>query len=382
MIHGDMSPMQLIKHTQQAFDLSRGRNLEKVYVSYKLNGETFNLTGHDILKLADESGLTPEFHLLEDIQRFAEPKGMQKLSAGFEKTPMTKLGKFASERTSSVGRLAQFIFEMKKPENLAIAQSQSHLRAIARDHVLEAHPDVTGLAPFERKNLTRIFPFYNWWRQTLSRIAIGMVKHPVISMLPIKANYAWATAAGNEPPTWADQWNEGKFPYPNFLEENILGPVTAGGTRFSLSTPVESLFGPEGLGSLGVEGMPGSNPGMNMAGGIVRGAMGMTSPFMTAPVEAMLGQDFGTGQVISDKGEWWDQQLPLVGDASKIAGVDIAGTTGSLFTGAPTLDPYRNISRDKQSPIFNPALVNYLFGVGMTDTHKDVYGKIGHREGA
>jgi hypothetical protein len=121
---------------------------------------------------------------------------------------------------------------------------------------------------------------------------------------------------------------------------------------------------------------------MNMAGGAVRGAMGMTSPFLTAPVEAALGQDFGTGQVISDKGEWWDQQLPIVGDASKIFGVDIAGTTGSLFTGQPEVDPYRNVSRDKQSPIFNPALVNYLFGVGMTDTHKDVYGKIGHREGA
>lgn len=332
-----------------------------------IKGQQHVYSGDRAYRAAEANGMFPNFRQLEDIGDV----GKSKFNKVIMNNKLVRAGGKGSEEISAQGKLAQFLWELSRPENLKIAKSPAHLEAIAARNVRKWHPDSTGLNPTEARIVKRIIPFYSWIRQAIPLVGEAAITRPGRVMALPKANYDLAVANGVDPASVSDQFPESGH-YPSYLTTNILGPndLLGKGTGFNFGSPVESVFG-DVLNQYG-NSFSTDRAGSSYVNGKFTGftPTDLLSPMIKAPLELMTGTRFSSGKPIVDKGEYIDQNIPLVSNLSAISGYSPTGTVTNALgfgpTKAPTLDPIRAVVRGERQHWLNMNLVNFLTGVGLT----------------
>lgn len=333
----------------------------------RVGNTTIDYSGDRAYRAMQANGLLPNFRLAEDID-----SSTNRVFKALSDNKAVRAGGHASEMISAHGKLAQFLWELSRPENLRIAKSLEHLEAIAARNTRKWHPDSTGLSPFEAKYMKRIIPFYSWIRQAIPLVGEAAITRPGRVMALPKANYNMAIANGVDPASVSDQFPEDGN-YPSYMTTNVLGPndMFGEGTGFNFGSPVESVFGDvlNGYGNSFTTGRAGgSYDNQGKFTGFAPSEL--ISPLIRGPLEMMTGTRFSSGKPIVDKGEYIDQNIPLVSNLASISGYSPTGTVTNALgfgpTNAPTLDPIRAVVRGERAHWLNMNLVNLLTGAGLT----------------
>jgi post-segregation antitoxin (ccd killing protein) len=164
----------------------------------------------------------------------------------------TRLGQFSATR-DNVTRIGHFIDALEKGTYRSL--DEAYRRAASKVH--DYHPTMGTLSAFEQKYARLAFYFYTWVKQAASRVIRTALDQPGLFMLPFKAQYNAAEAAGFDPasfgqpmPTNPDVLDEayGEDGYPDYYQTGLLGPTFQAGDSpidggegnlwgFSLSTP-------------------------------------------------------------------------------------------------------------------------------------------------
>lgn len=329
----------------------------------EIGGKKVTITGDEMMRDFIGNGLRPNYQVLEDLTE----NSSNKILGALQDNPLVRAGGNLSEKVSVTGKLAQYMHELSKPANIRAAEGDiNKLKAIASREVRRNHPDASILSPGEFKYARRIVPFYSWLRGAVPLVAEATVTRPGrVTALP-KASYNVAVQNGIDPHSVGQPFPE-DVNYPSYMTNDLLGPTNlfGEGTGNYLGSPVESIFGDV----LNTYGNSFSSP-YNAAGqfqGIA--ALDSVSPLIKGPADLMFGTRLSTGKPILDRGEYFDQNIPLVSNFASISGYSPSGTiTNALGFGpakAPTIDPLRSVLRGEKQHWFNQAMVNFITGVGV-----------------
>lgn len=362
-LHGMTSP----KWSAAAASILVKKEGSKYVQTVRIGGQNITYSGDRALRAAKAHGLMPNFRKLEDIGE----AGTSKIGKAITDNPLVRAGGRASEDITVHSKLSQFLYELSLPSNIAAAKDINHLEAIAAREVRKVHPDPSGLSPYEARVVKRIIPFYSWIRQAIPLVAEAYITRPGRVMALPKANYNLAVSNGVDPNSVSDQFPENGH-YPSYLSDSILGPndMFGKGTGFNFSSPVEAVFG-DVLNSYGnslTTGREGSTYVNNKFSGFAPAEM--LSPFIKGPIELATGTRLTSGTPIQDRGEYIDQNIPLVSNLSSISGYSPTGTVTNALgfgpTKAPTLDPIRAVAQGERQHWLNMNLINFLTGAGLT----------------
>lgn len=228
------------------------------------------------------------------------------------------------------------------------------------------HPDGLGLSPFERKYMRRIIPFYSWTRKTLPLIVESMVLNPGRVMVFPKASYNFGQAAGLDLQSLSVPFPEDQL-FPSYMAEKAIGPqiIDGNGDYHGISPGIPSI-----------DVLNDFVPNFNNEGGsdflrsLLGGPVGMLSPLIKGPIEALTGTSMATGGGVHDLGEYLDSQIPQVSKISSIFGVSPIGTLGKAMPGGEpgVLDYRRAVEKDNRDPGFSiEHFLNWLLGISSQD---------------
>ena len=229
------------------------------------------------------------------------------------------------------------------------------------------HPDGLALAPFERKVMRRIFPFYSWTRKTLPLVVESMVVNPGRVLLYPKVSYNYAKAAGVNPESFSVPFPEDQL-FPSYFADNQLGPqfMDDDGQYHGINpgfptTDLMNEFLPD---------FSNASSGSEFIRQMLGGPIGMLSPALKIPVEAVSGRSVATGAEVNDLGEYLDSQIPFVSKVSSVTGISPTGSIAQALPGgeAGVVDYRRSVEKGNRDPNFSiEAFLNYLLGVSSAD---------------
>lgn len=319
-------------------ELAAAKGGHETMSTVRLQGRNIALSYDAGYRLAHRFGVLQSFHQTEDIL-----EGASKLTDRVMSTAWMRGMGLVSEKTGQFTRLAHFNALMERKSFTRQFSSLEDAAQAASARVKQFHPDVKGLTPFEQKYMRRIFPFYNWTRQAFPVVMNALISHPGRVNLVPKAQYNAAVAMGVNPNTLSDPFPTNKL-YPNFVTQRLTGPLF-GDTGFNFGTPTEGILGDDLNGS----------PWRNL--------VGMVNPIIKDPIEMATQTNLSTGAKINAMGEYVDQQLPLVNQASTISGYSATGTVAALLQGKSLPVDERAVARGEKDHFFNTSLANFLTGV-------------------
>lgn len=179
---------------------------------------------------------------------------------------------------------------------------------VARE-VHSYHPNFQTLSAFEQKYMRRLFYFYTWQRQALSRVLESMIEMPGRLTMAPKAVYALSTANGVQPQSFGEPMpNDPRIPV--YSQGNITSVLYKGGLQpfgetpegqdnflwgYTVNAPqldvLQSIFGT-------LRSNPDMSPTENAGGYIGQSAqiLGNTlTPALKVPAELLTGSRFGSG---------------------------------------------------------------------------------------
>lgn len=357
------------------------------------NGRVVELDDTQIWNSAKNRGNLIPAHIRENLMIEADPtaaKGAnrrEQIRRVFG-TPGRLVGKEDAIRTKAVRaselrdhtiRLAHYMefikAEARHYDNL------SDLFDDAASEVRKFHPDGTGLTQFERDYLVPLFPFYSWTRKAVPLVFEMMITQPGRFMVFPKAMYNLAIANGIDLEGYGEPFPEDQL-FPSFLRERALGATA------DARSPLGQLLGPmigQDSGYIGVNpgfaqvdvinqfagqpvaaGIPGNGP--------FEGLMNSLSPAVRTPIEMATGQSLGIGAPVTDWSDYLDMQIPGFNIANSVAGVSPTAYLGADLLGGEEFTPTsRSVDRGLKRPFLNPATVNLLTGLGITNMSQPNY---------
>lgn len=242
--------------------------LEKVSLGAKLTAEeakTFAL----LQRFAD-SGLYKTGVKVMDLEEIIKTS---KNGKNLPKKAYDKVFEFNAEVNSYVdglNRLALFMYAEKSPKyvsKLGVTNAGEAVRKVLFDP--------NNMSPFEKKTMKKIIPFYTFTKQNLFYQIDNIARNPVKYNRLIRANNM----------TWDAQFDEDE--YMRYQKEGFQVPLPINDSNgnpilMKLNLPLSDL------------GEYVSNPGQRL--------MSSTTPFLRAPVEAVMKKEFFTGRDITLEG--------------------------------------------------------------------------------
>jgi hypothetical protein len=328
-------------------------------VTSKIKGKSVEISDDAVWRGAFDNGLLPDFRVLEDIN-INELQGFSSVGGRSITQPLKGKGReFAGHISMSrdhYTRLAHFINELQKGNYSSMEEAFQKSSAVVR----KWHPDGADLTAFERKYMRRLIPFYSWMRKAIPLVIESVVMKPGKVMIIPKAMYNFAVANGVDPESLANPFPTDQL-FPSWMTQDIIGPQWRGG-----------LGGLPGTGGNEPNRYHGMNPGdpvSDLLSGILGASpdkeiLGSLNPLVKSPIELSTGNYLGTGASITNKGEYFDQQVPGLGYVANITN----RSPGSGFA------PQTDVIRGNQQPgIDSVALANWLTGLGIRDYSKPNY---------
>lgn len=357
-------------------------NKGDVVVRGTFGDKEIELTAGQILDLTYRKGLRPTFHLGEGLYDDAIlqsqwSKFWRKIS--LQDTKFNEIAGGVSQYRDHLARAQHFIQILHQelgPGGVFTgkqfkAKTLDELFDLAAAEVKKYHPDASMLTPRESKYGRVFIPFYSWFAKMLPNVLMLTVTRPGrVAAFP-KASYELAVMNGVNPDSMADPFPEDQL-FPSFLTEKALGPQFTGAS-FPLNMmgvdPTHYFGVNPGIAHLDVFNTVGPDP--------VRGILGMTTPILRVPFEALAGGTLGTGARINDTSDFVDESIPGVNYLSDIMGVSVTGTLGSVLSGQPGLDPQFQVRRGNKEGFGSGdammSLFNYLTGLGVQDMSRPNY---------
>lgn len=206
----------------------------------------------------------------------------------------------------------------------------------------------SALTDFEKNVMKRLVPFYTYSRFNFPKQVERILQEPVKSMVPIRL--LAQGQLGTQGPGFIPQYLAGSLAIP-------LGPESETGTQrylAGLGLPFEEAFGRirGGVGPL------------SMAGRTLEGLMGMTTPFVKAPIEWATGEQLFSGR-----------ELPTLTPStllSALVGEQAARPLNQLVVNTPasrvlsTLDRLLDLRKDPLTK-----LMSLTTGVNITDVEQE-----------
>lgn len=278
----------------------------------------------------------------------------------------------ASEGTGALARLWSKASHSRPAEAIgSVSQARDHISRLSHfsqfvrqnidnpkyktfDELLDAaswqtrkwHPDGTDMTRAEQY-FRLIIPFYSWQRKAIPLVLESLLTHPARVMVFPKAQYNLAVAMGLNPDSLSDPFPTDQL-FPSYLTNQINGP------QFALDGQYYGI-----------------NPGF-ASNDILndylqpewwRSVLGSTSPFIRAPFELAAGGNVGTGAKINDYSDFVDQQIPGVGQASRITGDSVTGSLVSMLQGGGIDQQFQVAAGNKKPEV---SALNWLLGLGIT----------------
>lgn len=324
------------------------------------SGRYGDLTVDDIWAAAMQKGLIRRAATVEAIG----PTGTGAFSSVLGKLSLrgTKLESAAmtvSEYREHYSRLQHFIQIIHNQQKGGkAAKSLDTMLDEAAHRVKRFHPDRSMLTPFEKKYMARLFPFYTWFRGMLPAIAESVALHPGRVNAFNKATYNLAVANGIDPNSLSDPFPTDQL-FPSFLTDQFgAGPVAKfGGAYFGISPGIASQ----------------DVINQFSAGNPARNALGMLTPMISSPIEAVTMKNLSTGGDIHDLSDFIDSQIPGVNYLSNFTGTSVTGSIASGLQGKG-LDPqYQVTAGNKTSADYGVSAFNWLTGLGLQNMSKQNY---------
>lgn len=233
----------------------------------------------------------------------------------------------------------------------------------AANRVRRWHPDGLGLTGKERQIMRRIFPFYSWTRKTIPLIIESMVLQPGRILVAPKASYNFAQSQGIDLNSLSDPFPEDQL-FPSYFRNDVLGPQIRDDQNQYIginpgipSVDILNEFVPD---------FTNAASGSDFIREMLGGPIGMLSPLIKSPVEAITGTRVDTASRVGDLGEYFDSQIPGVNKVSSVTGVSPIGTLlNTLPGGEAGLDYRRAVEKGNRDPNWDlGAFLNYIAGIG------------------
>lgn len=345
-------------------------------LNIKLKGGTpINLDYMTINDSALNRGILPSAHVRENLLNEVDDaarggaqnreKIRDKLSwAGGRVRPVAvKVGE-VRDRTIRLAHYMEFV--EKEARNYT---NVKELFDDAASEVRKFHPDGTGLTQWERDYMQPLIPFYSWTRKAIPLVMEAALVNPARFMLFPKAMYAIATAQGIDLEGYGNPFPDDQL-FPSFLRERALGPT--------LGNAVDGYVGINpGFAHTDVLNMfSGAPAGEGIAqSGIGQGIGSSLNPIAKLPFEVISGTNLGTGAPITDWSDYVDMQIPGLNILNSAGGISATGALGAdtVIGGDPYSWQSRAAERGLKTPVFNPATLNLLLGLGITDMSQENY---------
>lgn len=308
------------------------------------NKSGHSFTGEQIYIAANQMGILPQAHVIEDILG-NEPfiKGFQP----FKGKVKAKLEGF-SETREHFSRLAHFIDVVSKSTG---DDFQSIFRK-AGFTVRKWHPDYLTLTPFEKKFLRRIMPFYSWTRRAIPLVIESALLNPGKTLVYPKAMQNLQVAMGINAPSRTDPFPTNQR-FPNWIRDLGVGPIfdhPALGAR-----SVTDLFG----NNVGATIVNPSNPTFDLGSQFsnpIQGLGELLHPGLKIPAELLTRTQISTGAPINSGNfmEYLGNQLPIFSTVQGLTGITPAlGQTNRA---------------QKEGSISTERLMNYITALGVRGT--------------
>ena len=265
-----------------------------------------------------------------------------------------QIAKFAAIR-DNVARSALFVKELRKMSPKASLED-AFLEAASIVH--EFHPTVGTLTAPERKIARRVFYFYTWQKQAFFKIMELTANSPAVMTVPSKFQFAIATAQGLDPLSFGDPYSANGL-FAAYNSASLYGPQWDDPVygAMGVKPPIAQLDVIDSyLSGIRIKPEDGlwQNVGNLAATTAQEILVGQASPLFRVPAELAIGRRVGTGQAITNVGEYAIDQTGL-GSLSRIYDWTPWGPRSDT-----DLDPYADFNRQRQ-------WWNYLGGLKVTN---------------
>ena len=341
----------------------------KTIVTMRYKGKDVPLTPDQIYKLGFDSGILPDYSILEDIN-FGEVSQSTDIAAKLRRVSPAK-GKVhraatgLSEYRDHYVRMAHFISNLEKNPNLVGNTLEDALKSageVAGNRVRKWHPDGSDLSQWEKRYARRTILFYSWMRKAIPLVVEAAAAHPGRVMLYPKAVYNIAEANGIDLESYSNPFPTDQL-FPSYIADSVQGPQAGEAGSYWGVKP--------GIPIMDIMDDYGASPKHTL--GTLGGSL---NPLLKIPAEVTFGRDIRTGAPIKDATDYVDRQIPNASYVDKIAGSLLGSSTGSRslssgFTqetyGAPSNVGYESgtgLSGNENT------FLNWLLGGGITDYSK------------
>lgn len=351
--------------------------IPKTVLNLTHNGKKVSLTSDQVYRMAFDSGVLPDYSVLEDIA-FGATQQADKVAEMTKKlSPLRLIGQqgkvhkaasAASEYRDHYVRIAHFIHAMEDGGALkgkTLDEALKNASFIAGNRVRKWHPDGSDLSAFEKKYMRRSVLFYSWVRKAIPLVVETAVTRPGKFMAYPKAMQNIAAMHGINLDGMSNPFPTDQL-FPSYIADSTQGPTGGEAGSYAGIRP--------GIPSMDVMDDFASSP-LNT----LRSVMGSMNPLGKIPVETATGTQLRTGTPIVDKTDYIDAQIPGANYIDKLAG---GRSLSSGFT-----------QQNHQSPVNagylgNPNtpgtggtdFINWLLGLGLTDYSKPSSIKSAQRE--
>lgn len=353
---------------------------DKIVATVRVGNRTVKIDAGTVFQAFMDRGALPDFKQYEDIidvsglgktstQRIAEftnfeGSATQKgLRWGHE-----KLANFSEGRDDFV-RLGDALSMMENGFNKTGKNGWKSVEDMfdqVAARIRQAHPDGSGLAPFERNFARRVIPFYSWNRKAFPIVLENMMTHPGRFMVYPKAMYNFAHSQGVDLESLTDPFPQDQL-FPDFVTDKMTGVGVRGQDGRYWSFDI-------GVANADVMNQMLANGGGDVSS-TIHGVLGMLNPMLKVPIELASGTQLNTVP-ITDKSDYVDSNLPGLNAINSVLGYSPSSLVENLVSGHG-LHIDQNYATGKgnrgglsQSPEY---LANWLTGSKILDVSKPNY---------
>ncbi len=326
----------------------------------------FTISDAEFYEAMYRRGVIKDFTQQEDlIESGLVPKGIQHLQDMLQVTggkARERVGSLSEGRDDFV-RLAHALHLLENKSTLQQAgkvfKNREELFNYVAHRVNQVHPDGTDLAPFERKVMRRLIPFYSWMRKAIPLTIESALQHPGRFTTYPKFAGAMANQYGAQGGTLSNPFPSDQM-FPSWLTNQTTGPVTktADGSYYGISPgTVDSDFMDQWI-----AGGP---------AGAKNTLLDMISPMIKLPVELQNGRTLGSGiqTPAKDPLEYFGSQIPGIAQMQRLFGTDPLGSVGTLVQGQG-LDPTQSVQKGNRGQMDVSKWLN-LSGIGSQNYSTD-----------
>lgn len=374
-----LGPADELRHTMEIAQNVKVGPTQKGFQTLMIGGKPVKVGNQQLWDIMKQRGVVLPTHIggaaedfltdfpaLEKSTAFVY-EGIAKVTKGIDKVVNHRnfLNAFAARR-DSIMRGALFLNTLGKKRFKTLEEAVDY----AASHVKKWAPVATDLATWESKVARRAIFYYTWIRGITPRVIETALTRPGLAMVPSKAMYNFAITNGIDPVSFGDPFPDDGTMFPSWYKERVLGPQwLANGDLMGVSptSPILDVFNSLGSNVSVSDFNPFRAPGpeQNAAEKLGQTLIGMSTPWIKAPVELVTNRRMDSGAPIEDDVQYLQDLIGPARVASKITGKNINGMnrTEAMFEDGLTPEESQNNTASE--------LINFFTGSGLTNYTSD-----------